>query len=249
MHLRAKYEKPDWEKLLEIGRASRNRPSTISSWQQMFYRIYPITTNDDYDKVLGRFTEEIGELAESIRVFKIAPTYFISEASDVFAWLMHLYNLYESRTNPHIEVEDRGKFIEEILFELYPDKCKDCNQQICSCPPILKSTIGRITNDGPSLDLFEPYNSPFLTKSEIAKEFDDSSPYILIGINQFDVNSQLIKVLYHFSNSLIKEIRYFQPKESNRFDKIIDYLQVINGYSSTQRVTQRQRIYSYFGCA
>ena len=77
-----------------------------------------------------------------------------------------------------------------------------------------------------------------MTKSEISKEFDDGSSTILVGTEQFTVNSKLIKTLYHFSNSLIKEIRYIQPKENNSFDRIIDSLHVISGYSSTQRVNQ-----------
>lgn len=239
LHIKLENAKPNWDKLFELGKSNNSkRPSTLSSWQQMFYNIYPITMNDDYDKVLGRFTEEIGELAEAIRISKVAPSYFLSEASDVFAWLMHLFNLYESRTNPKIKLEERGKIFEDALFALYPDKCKDCNQQICGCPPILKSTIGRITNDGPDLDLFDKYNSPYLTKSEIAKEFDAGSSSIIIGNYQFDVTSKLIKTLYHFSNNLTKEIRYVQNTDSNKFDKIIDSLHIINAYSSTQRVNQ-----------
>ena len=77
-----------------------------------------------------------------------------------------------------------------------------------------------------------------MTKSEIAKEFDLGSTIIIVGLQQFEVTSNLIKTLYHFSNDLIKEIRYFRPKENSKFDKIIDSLHVINGYSCTQRVNQ-----------
>ena len=237
--IRLEHTNPNWNTLLNLGSNTANkRPSSLSSWQQMFYEIYPIHQGDDYDKVLGRFTEEIGELAEAIRVFKVAPSYFLSEAADVFAWLMHLYNLYETRIHPQIEVEERGKFIEKTLFELYPDKCKECNQQICNCPPILKSTIGRITNDGPDLSSFESYNNPFMTKAEISKQFDFSSDSIIISIEQFEVNSSLIKVIYHFCDDLTKELRYVKTDNFHQFDKIIDTLHVISGFACTQRVSQ-----------
>lgn len=236
---RLKETNPNWVKLFELGRnSSFKRPSTLSSWQLMFYEIYPIPQGDDFDKVLGRFTEEIGELAEAIRVFKVAPSYFLSEASDVFAWLMHLYNLYETRNNPQIEPEERGRFIEKTLFEIYPDKCKECNQQICNCPPILKSTIGRITNDGPDLNSFEAYNNPFMSKSEVSKQFDFNSNSIIVSTEQFEVNSNLIKVIYHFCDKLTKELRYIQPANNHQFDKIIDSLHLISGFACTQRVNQ-----------
>lgn len=237
--IRLKQTNPDWDKLLELGRNSPyKRPSTLASWQQMFYEIYPIPQGDDFDKVLGRITEEIGELAEAIRVSKVAPSYFLSEASDVFAWFMHLNNLYETRIHPQIDVEERGKFIEKALFEIYPDKCKECNQQICNCPPILKSTIGRITKDGPDLNSFEAYNNPFMTKAEISKQFDFSSNSIIIYTEQFEVNSSLIKVIYHFCDDLTKELRYIQPVDIHQFEKIIDTLHLISGFACTQRVNQ-----------
>lgn len=245
---RNEFEKPDWKQLLEKSKYySPKKPFYLSSWQQMFYKIYPISDNDDFDKVLGRLTEEMGELAESIRVFKISPTYFLSEASDVFAWLMHLMNLYENRKKRNIKVEERGIFFEEVLYKLYPDKCSDCGQNICACPPILKSTIGRITNDGPSLELFESFNSPFMSKSEVSIQFDDMDKDINIGHYSFESNSNFIKTLYHFSNKLMNELRRYPFTDSQKFDKIIETLQIINSYSSTQRVTQNSinRFLSY----
>ena len=56
----------------------------------MFGDIYPASQTEDYKMTFARFTEELGELGEALRVSPVAPGYFLSEASDVFAWLMHL---------------------------------------------------------------------------------------------------------------------------------------------------------------
>jgi NTP pyrophosphatase (non-canonical NTP hydrolase) len=43
---------------------------------------------------ITRLSEELGELAEAIRVLPVAPQYFVSEAPDVFAWLMGFANQF-----------------------------------------------------------------------------------------------------------------------------------------------------------
>ena len=62
----------------------------------MFAEIYPVTAVEVYPATIGRFTEELGELAEALRAAPVAPGYFLSEGADVFAWLMHLQNLIHS---------------------------------------------------------------------------------------------------------------------------------------------------------
>ena len=34
--------------------------------------------------------------------------------------------------------------------QLYPDACSDCGNKWCTCPPVLGSTIGRITHEVPT---------------------------------------------------------------------------------------------------
>jgi hypothetical protein len=42
----------------------------------MFASIYPASDTEQYPATFGRFAEEMGETAEAIRVFPVAPGYF-----------------------------------------------------------------------------------------------------------------------------------------------------------------------------
>lgn len=91
--------------------------------------------------------EELAELSEAVRVFPSVPGYFLIEAADVFAWLMKVQNIIDERAGRR--KERRGKAIEEGFARAYPDACTDCGRLVCSCPPILASTIGRIAHEVP----------------------------------------------------------------------------------------------------
>jgi pyrimidine deaminase RibD-like protein/NTP pyrophosphatase (non-canonical NTP hydrolase) len=134
---------PDWETLKTLGK-NKNKPKTIGDWQLMFEEIYPVTSTDDYKPVFARLVEELGELAEAIRVFPAEPGYFLSEACDVFAWLMKIQNIFDNKQSNNF-----GEALNKEMAVNYPEICLDCNQNVCSCPPILKSTIGRIAHEVP----------------------------------------------------------------------------------------------------
>ena len=159
---------PDWTELKSKGAAAIGAmPKSVSQWQQMFARIYPPTATEDYPTTFAKLTEEMGELAEALRVFSAEPGYFLSEAADVFAWLMKLNNLVERATVK----EERGLKLEESLADSYPARCRDCNASICACPPILPSTIGRIAHEVP--ENFVSYNElgSFLTADKRSEKF------------------------------------------------------------------------------
>lgn len=137
---------PDWNALTKIGNGGAP-PKTLGDWQRMFLRIYPAQQTEEYGISFARLTEELGELSEAIRVFSAAPTYFLSEAADVFAWLMHVQNLIDQKNN--IPRAKRGANLEKSFCRAYPDRCLSCDSAVCSCPPILDSTIGRIAHDAP----------------------------------------------------------------------------------------------------
>lgn len=236
LNLKIKGNGPEWNQLLALSKKNE-RPSSISSWQQMFFRIYPISQTESYDTVFGRFSEELGELSEAIRTLQVSPTYFLSEAADVFAWLMHLSNLYETIEHRGIALEERGKYLENILFELYPDKCRDCDHLICACPSVLKSTIGRISHDGPDLKYFLDSANPFLSKSEIAAQFDYDTKKIIIGNETIEPNSDWIKSIYRLSKELSHAIRK-NEKLNHSCDRILECLQNVMAFASTQRINQ-----------
>ena len=132
----------DWVELETIGvRNHPRQPRTITEWQRMFRTIYPPSSIGRREISFARMTEELGELAEAVRVFTIEPSYFISEAADLFAWLMQFHNSVDR--NAH-ELTSGRLFAEE-----FPDVCGACGQGTCICPPILPGTLGRIAHEVP----------------------------------------------------------------------------------------------------
>jgi class 3 adenylate cyclase/NTP pyrophosphatase (non-canonical NTP hydrolase) len=136
----------DWDWLERAGRDNvGKRPVSLGAWQRMFSAIYPVQQTEEYSSSFARCTEELGELAEALRVFPEAPDYFLNEAADVFAWLMHIRNLIDSKRGT--PKRDRGVELETEFCKAYPDRCLDCGQATCDCPPILKRTIGRLAHE------------------------------------------------------------------------------------------------------
>jgi pyrimidine deaminase RibD-like protein/NTP pyrophosphatase (non-canonical NTP hydrolase) len=161
---------PDWERLGRLGdERAGERPTSLSEWQRMFSAIYPAQQTEDFGPSFGRLSEELGELAEALRVFPAAPGYFLSEAADVFAWLMHIQNIVDQKKGtPKAE---RGRHFEEAVCLAYPDHCLDCGQPVCDCPPILESTIGRIAHEVPTGRGSFDSNGSFLTPDKVLARF------------------------------------------------------------------------------
>lgn len=122
---------------------SERRPAGLDEWQLMFQEIYPREADDRGRSTIGLF-EELGELAEAIRVFDKYPMYFMGEAADIFSYLMGIANEHALRL-----AQDQGK---EFSFELeflkrYPGLCMQCGSRICVCPPIPQATVGRMAKE------------------------------------------------------------------------------------------------------
>ena len=147
LHEKAKSGGPNWPVLAALGEQGA-RPLRIGAWQQMFSRIYPAQQTEEFGPSFARLAEELGELAEAIRVFRSEPGYILSEASDVFAWLMHIQNISDTKAN--VKPSERGAALETALARLYPGGCAECRSMTCTCPPILSSTIGRIAHEVPA---------------------------------------------------------------------------------------------------
>jgi pyrimidine deaminase RibD-like protein/NTP pyrophosphatase (non-canonical NTP hydrolase) len=160
---------PDWFALARIAAsASSTQPRTVEEWQRMFASIYPVqSTTEDFTKTFAKLTEEMGELAEAVRVFSAEPGYFLSEAADVFAWLMKLNNLVEAQ----VSREERGKLLQSTLAESYPARCRDCHSAVCACPPILTTTIGRIAHEVPPQLVSFAEGESFLTAEKRSERF------------------------------------------------------------------------------
>lgn len=119
------------------------RPHGIGEWQLMFDKIYPRALDDSARSIVGLF-EELGELAEAVRVFDRFPKYFVGEAADVFSYLMGLANEHSLK----LESEDKGTFdLESEFLKRYPGLCMQCGYQVCACPLVPDSTVGRMAKE------------------------------------------------------------------------------------------------------
>jgi NTP pyrophosphatase (non-canonical NTP hydrolase) len=166
--MKAEHPGPNWGALEALGNGGK-KPRSLGEWQRMFSSIYPAQQTEDYGPTFGRLTEELGELAETLRVFPAAPGYFLSEAADVFAWLMHIQNIVDQkRGTPKME---RGSSIERGFCTSYPDKCLDCGARVCRCPAILQSTIGRIAHEVPTGREGGQIRSRFLSPEEAVARY------------------------------------------------------------------------------
>jgi NTP pyrophosphatase (non-canonical NTP hydrolase) len=124
---------------------SHKRPHGLNEWQQMFNDIYErdtVTANSGRSS-LG-LLEEVGELAEAVRVFEKHPKYFAGEAADVFSYLMGFANEHRLR----LEIDSQPPFDFEAAFLLrYPGLCMQCGYPVCVCPSIPESTVGRMAKE------------------------------------------------------------------------------------------------------
>lgn len=122
---------------------SHKRPKGITEWQDMFAAIYPRQIDDSARSVVALF-EELGELAEAVRVFERHPKYFAGEAADVFSYLMGLATEYSLQRDAD---EQKPFDLEGELLKRYPGICVQCGYQVCVCPLVPDSTVGRMAKE------------------------------------------------------------------------------------------------------
>jgi NTP pyrophosphatase (non-canonical NTP hydrolase) len=142
--IRGEHRTVDHDKLRRLyPQNRRKRPSTLNEWQRMFQRIYPRTGEERGRSTLG-LLEELGELAEAVRVFESHPKYFVGEAADVFSYIMGLANEHSLRIQRD---ENREFSFEDEFMKRYPGLCVDCGFSVCVCPPVPEATIGRLAKE------------------------------------------------------------------------------------------------------
>ena len=108
----------------------------------MFQDIYPRQFQTG-PRSLVALLEELGELAEAVRVFEVHPKYFLGEAADAFSYLMGIATEHQLR-----EAQDGREFSFETEFlRRYPGLCKQCGFQVCACPAVPSATIGRMAKE------------------------------------------------------------------------------------------------------
>lgn len=152
----------DHDALRRVYEANESkRPRTLDQWQLMFQAIYPRSTSDAARSTLGLF-EELGELAEAVRVFERFPKYFAGEAADIFSYLMGLANEYALR----LEQETGESFnLHDEFLKRFPGLCLACGHRVCACPSIPKATVGRMAKEldiGATENLFQASSESML---------------------------------------------------------------------------------------
>ena len=146
----------------EIARLYRenwaSRPTDLNEWQNMFQKIYPRALTDRGRSTVG-LLEELGELAEAVRVAETHPKYFLGEAADTFSYIMGIANEHTIRLA--MEQEKSFSFQDEFISR-YPGLCFQCGFAVCACPSIPSATIGRMAKE---IDI-GPEESPFMTSMQ-----------------------------------------------------------------------------------
>lgn len=150
-------------------RNAGRRPKGLDEWQHMFQEIYPRESDDRGRSTIG-LLEEIGELAEAIRVYDKHPKYFIGEAADAFSYLMGIANEHALRLKQDQDID--FSFEHEFLLR-YPGLCVQCGSRVCVCPSIPEATVGRLAKEldiRPNDDLFVSDPENFSREGEGASQ-------------------------------------------------------------------------------
>lgn len=128
------------------------RPTGLDEWQQMFQTIYPRNVEDRGRSTIG-LLEELGELAEAVRVFEVHPKYFLGEAADTFSYIMGIANEHAMRV-----AQEGGEFsLEKEFLARFPGLCVQCGSKVCACPGVPAATVGRMAKELDISDLEKPF--------------------------------------------------------------------------------------------
>jgi NTP pyrophosphatase (non-canonical NTP hydrolase) len=148
------------EELRRLWQKNQNKkPQSLNEWQQMFQYIYPRSTSDTGRSTIG-LLEELGELAEAIRVYDQHPMYLLGEAADTFSYLMGIANEHQLK----LEMEDQNFSFQDEFLRRYPGLCPQCGFMVCVCPSVPDATVGRMAKEleiGDDEDLFIVDPEPF----------------------------------------------------------------------------------------
>ena len=188
----------DWEALRTIGSNNlADKPRTIRDWQKMLDDIYGRDEAGDKQRIMTRITEELGELAESVRLLPVTHMYFMNEATDVFAWLMRLANqIEEERGTDETEI---GRLLENSLWNQYPGVCSFCKNRPCKCPPVSTDAQGRLIQALPDTAFSNTELSQLLSFKDAMSLFAEGSRFLKLDgrqIAEYDIRQLVEKVAY-----------------------------------------------------
>ena len=222
---------PDWQALRKIGEENSGKmPETVASWQQMFNEIYPKTEETTHQRIFSRLAEELSELAEAVRALPITRTYFLNESADVFAWLMGEANQLQQ------ENDGNPEFLQDALKKEYPGGCRHCGTRICKCPPILKTTLSRIANEGYSLTDSKQIGDALFSVEEATQHFEIGPREITIGEGKVAVNPEMISELAQTTRIILQRLE--ELKDAELGAKLARVLWQLESLTAQQQISQ-----------
>lgn len=226
-------KKIDWKELQKIGK-DKTPPKRLCDWQKMFDEIYPSISTSSAEKIFGRLCEEAGEMAEAIRLLPLTPRYFIVEACDLYAWIMAMINDFEAKNGLLLE-ENRGLWIEEKLWENYPGKCLDCGSPICNCPPILETSLGRISKEIPSGDIEMIPGGLFRNFQEAKNLFSFGKNYIETEKGNINITAEVLNEINNGINLILNHFNSENIYSNEITNDLSESLKLIKEFTSKQQ--------------
>lgn len=192
--------------VLELVERNRSRmPASLNEWRLMFASIYPRSLNAQPGFSSVALFEELGELAEAIRVFDRYPHYFYGEAADVFSYIMGVANEFA------LTLDDEESFdLDAEFLSRYPGLCINCGSRTCMCPSVPAATVGRMakemridTNDRRIID-YDAFSSDGETVAKRVFDGAGFDPRIArrLPFDRGDLNVALTQLSFRLANAL-----------------------------------------------
>lgn len=191
------------------------RPAGLDDWQAMFGRIYPRTLNAAGFSTIA-LLEELGELAEAVRVFDRYPHYFYGEAADAFSYIMGLANEYALVSDENEPFEFEREFLSR-----YPGLCIACGARVCICPTVPAATVGRMAKEMPAaLEAVTDPDAFDAAGRDVAQRVLESVGRIpslakRLPYDRGDMNAGLTQLAFRLANAL-------EPAHGDTANRLLD---------------------------
>jgi NTP pyrophosphatase (non-canonical NTP hydrolase) len=234
---RKKSKTIEWKALQQIARDNiEKKPRTLSEWQIMFNDIYPRSDPTAYHYNFGRLAEELGELAEAVRLLPVSHSYFMNEAADVFAWLMGQANQIELL----IASDDHefGAFMTQALLKEYPSKCRVCSSRVCKCPPITSGSIERLAREMPTDAFPDPRDSQLFSYPEALDYFRIQEEAIVVENRRIELSLGVLEDFAKANKELRMRVAEQSKLQSEAKENLIQVFSQLEVLASSQQLTQ-----------
>ncbi|GAA3693160.1 hypothetical protein GCM10022268_00140 [Sphingomonas cynarae] len=180
-------------------------PVDLNGWRRMFADIYPRSINAPTGFSSVALFEELGELAEAIRVYDRYPHYFYGEAADVFSYIMGIANEYALTLDEDADLDLQAEYVAR-----YPGLCINCGSRSCMCPAVPKATVGRMAKElnvdmtGRRIVSFDAFARDGEAAAKAVFEGSGFDPRVArrLPFDRGDLNAALTQLAFRLANAL-----------------------------------------------